>query len=131
MVLDEDRVPSICYVIDNGLQSVLACATMKTPAQAPDPTVRVSKDGHRITLTEYEVRTLDLYGDSIQVLHFPTREAALAAAPHEIGKDGCMAVAVEKHVSKRPAFLASEPDKYTVIATFGDRKALEEGGWIQ
>ena len=91
---------------------------------------RISKDGTKITMVEYEVREINADGDAIDVHHFVTKPAALAAAPSFIAGD-TVAVGVEKHTSKRPAFCFSEPDVYKTIATFGNEAALREGGWLE
>lgn len=89
---------------------------------------RVSKDGNRVTITQFEVRELNADGDAIDVSHYETKTEALAAALRLI-ESGSLAVGVEKHVSRHPAHLAAEPDTYTTLAVFGDRDALEAGGW--
>lgn len=79
-------------------------------------------------LIEYEVRWLDEYGDAQIVDHYPTKKEALSVARGRFPQ-GIKAVAVEKHVSKRPAYMYGMPDVFTTIAVFGDKSALELWGW--
>jgi len=97
---------------------------------------RISKDGNRITATEFEVRPLNADGDSEDVLHYPTQATAMAEAKallaigyYQTEETPIKAVAVEKHVSRRPAHLHSEPDTFTTLAVMGDKAALEMWGW--
>ena len=90
---------------------------------------KVYKDKTRCAVTEYEVRTINEDGDAEDVEHFETEiEARKAAA--EIIETSAVAVAIEKHTSKRPHFLFAEPDVYKTIATFGSTLALSNGGWL-
>ena len=97
---------------------------------------RISKDGSRITATEFEVRPLNADGDSEDVLHYPTASAAmaeakalLAAGYYQTEATPIKAVAVEKHVSRRPAHLHAKPDTFTTLAVMGDKAVLELWGW--
>ena len=89
---------------------------------------RISKDGNRIISTEYEVRDIDEYGDAQDVNHYGCNREAMDAAKKSIAA-GSKAVAVEKHIARRPAFLFPEPDTFTTLAVMGDKAALELWGW--
>lgn len=90
---------------------------------------RIFKDGCRCVITSFEVRTLDQHGDADNVDHYESKEAALQEAKRAI-KAGVVAVVVEKHVTGMPAHMFADPSTYVGIATFGDRLALMEGGWL-
>ncbi len=87
---------------------------------------RILKGGYRVIITEFEVRELDEFGDSQDVNHFESKVEAIIYAR---SLTEAKAVVVEKHVSKRPAHLFEEPDKFTILATFGNEQALQAGGW--
>ena len=91
---------------------------------------RVIKNKAAVVVTEYELRGIDAYGDAVTVEHYETESEALAFAP-KILIGECVAWALEKHVSRRPDFLFSNPDVYTVLGTGGDADALREGGWVK
>jgi hypothetical protein len=82
---------------------------------------------NKLITTEYEVRELDQYGDAIDVSHFRSRATAMDFAK----RLQCVACIVEKHVKRYPAHLFRLPDSYATLATFGDKVALTEGGWIE
>ena len=90
---------------------------------------RIIKNGHATVTTEYEVRSLDQFGDSQDVRHYETQAEALAAAPAVLGGE-ITGWVVEKHVTRAPAHWFAEPSIYTTIATGGSREALVEGGWL-
>jgi hypothetical protein len=88
---------------------------------------KISHGGSAITMTEYEVREIDEFGDCQSVDHYPSKREAL-----EAGKQALLAskaVAIEKHTSRRPVHLFNEPDRFTTIAVMGDKSALELWGW--
>jgi hypothetical protein len=89
---------------------------------------RITHGGSAITVTEYEVRDIDEYGDAQDVNHYENKREAIDAAKKALTA-GTKAVAVEKHISRRPAFLFAEPDTFTTIAVMGDKSALELWGW--
>lgn len=89
---------------------------------------RITHGGSAIVSTEFEVRTIDTFGDVENVDHFDSRVLALAAARATLAR-GAVAVVVEKHIRRRPAFLFDEPETYRTVATLGDPAALAEGGW--
>ena len=88
---------------------------------------KISKDGNRVTITEFECREIDQYGDAQNVDHFDTKAEAIVAAERYIAGGG-VAAAVEKHVSRYPMFLCANPSVYKTVATFGSKKALELWG---
>lgn len=92
---------------------------------------RVSKNGNRVTVTEYEVREINIDGDAINVDHHDTKSAALkqADAYHFAPGGVVVAVVVEKHVSKYPHH--GEPDQFTTLYSNGSRDALVAGGWLE
>lgn len=87
---------------------------------------RISKDGNRVTMTEWEVRTLDQYGDALDVTHWPNEAMARAY----VVTLASSAWVIEKHTSRRPAHLFANPDVYVTVAKGGDESALRDGGWI-
>lgn len=89
---------------------------------------KISHGGSAITVTEYEVRDIDEYGDAQDVNHYGSKREAMEAANKSLAT-GSKAVAVEKHISRRPAFLFDEPDTFTTIAVMGDKAALDLWGW--
>lgn len=89
---------------------------------------RISKDKVRLTVIEFEVRSIGKYGDAQEVWHFETKQEAVEYAKKILPKQ--VAVIVEKHTSKYPSFLHDEPSKFIILTTFGDTDALEAGGWI-
>ncbi len=89
---------------------------------------RVSRNGHSVITTDYELRTLDAFGDAIDVELFESLADARAATERALAMPNVKAWVIEKHVSVRPAYGA--PDRYTTIATGGDTGALALGGWI-
>lgn len=89
---------------------------------------KISHGGSAVTITEYEVRDIDEFGDAQNVDHYSSKVEAMAAAKL-LMDTGSKAVAVELHVSKRPSFLFKEPTKYTMVAVMGDIAALEAWGW--
>jgi hypothetical protein len=99
---------------------------------------RVFKDGCRVAITEFEVRTINGDGDVEDVTHFETKQEALSFAQNVAEADAinaapgvsARAVVVEKHVSRYPAHLFAEPSRYSTVAVFGAKAALLEGGWI-
>jgi hypothetical protein len=86
------------------------------------------KDGCRSSLTEYEVREIDQYGDCQDIDHHDTQAEAMQRAKAKIAA-GVLAVAVERHISRRPAHMFGEPDTFTTLAVMGDKAALELWGW--
>lgn len=90
---------------------------------------RIVKNGHAVVTTEYEVRAIDIHGDSHDVRHYETKAEAILSAPGVLGGP-IVAWVVEKHVSKAPAHWFAEPSKYTTLETGGNSKALEAGGWL-
>jgi hypothetical protein len=90
-------------------------------------TDKLSKDLHTVTVTEFEVRELDRFGDALDVKHFATLEEAKTEARRLMDSQKSVAVVVEKHISKRPA--RGTPDVYKPVFMLGDWKALREGGW--
>lgn len=90
---------------------------------------RIIKNGYATVTTEYEVRSLDQYGDSQDVRHYETRAEAISTAPAVLGGE-VVAWVVEKHVTRSPAHWFAEPSRYTILATGGSREALVKGGWV-
>jgi hypothetical protein len=90
---------------------------------------QVSKDNSRVTITEYDVREIDEYGDCQDVNSYPTLEDAKRAVVGIDMTGEIRAAVIEKHISKRPAYLYSNPDTYKTVARYGDKDALEDGGW--
>lgn len=93
-------------------------------------TTKLWKDKNRMTITQYEVREIDEYGDALHVNLFDSESKALDEA-RKLLANGVIAVAIEKHVSKYPAFRFSDPETFTTIAVMGDKAALELWGWTQ
>jgi hypothetical protein len=89
---------------------------------------KISKDGTKIIATEYDVREIDQYGDTFDIDHSGGKADAMKAAKGLINR-GAIAVVVEKHTSRRPAHLFAEPDTFTTVAVFGDKKVLDLWGW--
>jgi hypothetical protein len=85
---------------------------------------KVSKNGARLTVTEYEVRHIDIDGDATDVENFDTVAEANKRAFDIVDKGEAVASVVEKHVSVYPAHLADEPSVYTEVAIFGDQSAI-------
>jgi hypothetical protein len=90
---------------------------------------RIFKDGCRMVVTEYEVRTLDVNGDAINIDGYETSSKALAVAKKITLDETVKAVVVEKHVRKYPAQMFRVPDVYTTLGTFGSPEALNNGAW--
>jgi hypothetical protein len=88
---------------------------------------KIFKDKCRVRVVEYEVRTIDEFGDSQDVAHYDTKREALAAA--QLSLASARAVVVEKHTSRYPAFMFPEPNTYKPISAMGDKTALDTGGW--
>ncbi len=77
--------------------------------------------------TEYEVRTINVDGDAMDVNHYGTKTGALEdAAKYELLGE-VKAIVVEKHTSYYP--FGQRPDDYTILFTRGDEAALKAGGW--
>lgn len=85
-----------------------------------------------LRVTEFEVREIDSNGECTEVHHHETPKAAKAHASELLaqGRDGTVAVVVERHVQYFPHFAVPEPDQYTTLLTLGDEAALREGGWL-
>lgn len=79
---------------------------------------RITHNGAGIVMTEYEIRDLDKYGDVINVDHAPDKRTALQRA-EALLSGGALAVVIERHISKHPAFLFDEPNRYEWVAEFG------------
>lgn len=90
---------------------------------------KVSHGGAGVTIAEYEVRELNLHGDVINVSHWKNKRSAMKFAIKCINQ-GVLAAVVELHMSRYPAHLFSEPDKFKRIASLGSPVALSAGGWI-
>ena len=88
--------------------------------------ITISKDKSRSTETTYELRPLDEHGDAQDVYRHESLKAARDAAKLLRSP----AWVIERHVCRRPAHTAAEPDVYTMVASGGEATALEEGGWI-
>ena len=88
---------------------------------------RISHGGSGITVTEYEVRNLDEFGDAQDVIHFPSKAEALDCAARFVA-NGASAAVVEKHTSRRPACLFADPDTFAVVAALGNTESLELWG---
>ncbi len=85
---------------------------------------KVWKDGCRVTIIEYDVRFIDAGGDCVCVESFETAREAMQFAHDYHG--GYAAAAVEKHTSKRPAYMfGGDADKYKTMLTLGDPLALK------
>lgn len=96
--------------------------------------IKISKDSHKVINIEFETRQIDINGDSFDVSHYETKEEAIKYAEEILRENNhgdCVAVVVEKHISKYPKHLFNEPDKYSIIFTKGDEKALKLGDWIK
>jgi hypothetical protein len=96
----------------------------------------VSKSGNRVTIVEYEVREINPFGECIDVDHYETLAQAKTVVERQerfstIGEDAVAALVIEKHTSRRPSHLYSEPDTYETELTVGCTKALRAGGWIK
>ena len=91
---------------------------------------KVSKDGNRVVIVEYEVREVDEFGDAIDTDHYETETEALQAAEKSRWSEEAAAVVVEKHTSRRPSRLYDKPDTYETVHTSGDEQALRYGGWL-
>jgi len=92
--------------------------------------IRIVQNGSAVIFTEIQVSVIDKWGDAVDVDHFENRKEANAAAQREMA-DGALAVVVEKHISRRPAFCFDDGDTYKTLATLGDCRALEAGGWLE
>ena len=92
---------------------------------------RVYKDGCRIAITEYEIRSIDRWGDAQNVDHCETKVEALKTLAKFEPSGDIVAMVIEKHVSRRPSHMFDEPDTYTKIANVGNAEALHAGGWDQ
>jgi hypothetical protein len=88
---------------------------------------RTIKNGSVLVTEEYELRTIDQYGDVIDVDHHDTKAAALAALEKWEPYNDEVAAVVEYHRKYHPARFGE--DKFTVLARKGDAAALVEGGW--
>lgn len=85
------------------------------------------KDGAS-RLTEYETRSIDEYGDAVDVNHYETKAEALEHAEREL-EHGAAAVVVEVHVSYHGPLGAGMRDRYKTVFTKGSAAALEAGAW--
>jgi hypothetical protein len=86
---------------------------------------KVSRNGNRVRITEYEVREITADGDAVDVHHFDTKDEAKREAARyaqALPVNEVVAVAVEKHVSKHPH--NGEADVYETLATYGSPDAL-------
>lgn len=85
----------------------------------------------RYKAVEYEVRTIDQYGDCIEVQHHDTEAEARATFDATELDEQVRAVAIEK----AEKYYDGSPDRdlhdadYTVLARRGDAEALAAGGW--
>jgi hypothetical protein len=91
---------------------------------------KIYKDGCRCVITEYSVGQVDESGDMGDVDFFETEKEAVVEASNQAIAPG-QAVVVEKRIHRYPSHLFNEPTSFTVLATFGSRKALMDGGWIE
>jgi hypothetical protein len=91
---------------------------------------KISKDKTRLTVTEYELRWLDLYGDSQDVIHCETEAEAREYVRRDAFATGIAAWVIEKHVTRYPAYLFADASVYTKIGSGGDLESLHMGGWI-
>jgi hypothetical protein len=82
-----------------------------------------------MVVTEFECRPINEDGDSIDVWHFDSKNEAIAAAKRHVA-DGGLAAVVEKYIRKYPMHLFNEPQKHTLLATFGNKEALSLGSWV-
>jgi hypothetical protein len=91
------------------------------------------------TLTEYEVREINMFGDAIDVNHYDSEAEAMAFAlrvsrwlpgPEVVAEYRAVAIAVEKHTSLANRVQGrTGRSTYVLLATFGDPGALKLGGW--
>lgn len=88
-----------------------------------------NRSSNKMTITEYQVREIDADGDAIDVQSFDAETAAVEHASH-VAARGAVAVVVEKHIARYPAWAHETPDTYRTISTQGDPEALRAGGWI-
>jgi hypothetical protein len=79
--------------------------------------------------TEYEIRSIDIFGDAIDVDHYQTKSEALEQSKtfELTGEREVKAIVVEKHTRYYP--FGRKPDDYTVLFTRGDEAALKAGSW--
>lgn len=86
----------------------------------------VLKKGSLLKTVEFDLRLIDGGGDVVEVEHFETRDAAIAAPRHD-----AVAWVVERHTSYSPAYLSptGEADSFVTVARGGDEAALDAGGW--
>ena len=83
------------------------------------------------TFIEHEVRLIDAYGDSIEVEQFDTLPDAEACAASKTLPDGdAIAWAIERK-TERWFRNGSSKRTYVVLATGGDRRALQAGQWAR
>ncbi len=89
---------------------------------------------------EYEIRTIDCYGDVLDVVdRFPGTAKGLADATvrmrtvlEDSGDEGAVAAVLEKctRTPLDPCGQNCDLDYGEPLAWCGDEEALEEGGWI-
>lgn len=86
-----------------------------------------------VEIVEWEIRTIDSFGDAVDVDHYESESAALANAHVGLAMlpddDGGVALAVEQHISRRPSRFFDTPDEYTTVWVGGTKDALEAWGW--
>lgn len=88
------------------------------------------KDKCRAKLIEYELRTIDQFGDVIDIDRFESKEAAIASGRSVLARGEIAAIVVEKHTSCRPSHMFNDPDKYEKVFSAGTEQALSDGGWL-
>lgn len=96
----------------------------------PEPARRARRSR---TVTEYDVRYIDVHGDAIDVDHFDTAEAAIAEASRHAGAwigSNFVAVAVERAVRLLNAEDKTLDMTYTTVYTCGDLSALWAWGHV-
>lgn len=89
---------------------------------------KITHGGTGIVTREYEVRGIDQYGDAVEVFHFDTLRKARAAVAGVL--ETYPAAAIELATKKQPMHLFKNPVQFQTVATFGDKAALEAGGWL-
>ncbi len=96
----------------------------------PEPARRARRSR---TVTEYDVRYIDVHGDAIDIEHFDTAEAAIAEASRHAGAwigSNFVAVAVERAVRLLNAEDKTLDMTYTTVYTCGDLSALWAWGHV-
>ena len=74
---------------------------------------------------EYEARTIDTFGDAVDIWHFASNAEAVMVAERLMARAGVeyVAVAVERH-DWRKHEAGKVCESYTTVATFGDPAAI-------